>query len=66
MPIKVPDNLPALSQLKSEGVDIIPDKLAAKQDIRPLRLLLLNLMPKKRILKFNLRAYLATHLCRLN
>ena len=48
MPIKVPDNLPALSQLKSEGVDIIPDKLAAKQDIRPLRLLLLNLMPKKK------------------
>ena len=48
MPIKVPDNLPALSQLTSEGVDIIPDMLAAKQDIRPLRLLMLNLMPKKK------------------
>ncbi|MGC6536857.1 MAG: homoserine O-succinyltransferase [Candidatus Puniceispirillaceae bacterium] len=48
MPIKVPDNLPALEQLQSEGVDIIPDKLADKQDIRPLRLLLLNLMPKKK------------------
>ena len=48
MPIKVPDNLPALSQLTTEGVDIIPDMLAAKQDIRPLRLLMLNLMPKKK------------------
>ena len=48
MPIKVPDSLPALSQLQSEGVDIIPDNLAARQDIRPLRLLLLNLMPKKK------------------
>ena len=38
MPIKVPDNLPALDQLHQEGVDIIPDMLAAKQDIRPLRL----------------------------
>ena len=48
MPIKVPDNLPALDQLHKEGVDIIPDMLAAKQDIRPLRLLMLNLMPKKK------------------
>lgn len=48
MPIKVPDNLPALTQLQTEGVDIIPDMLAAKQDIRPLRLLMLNLMPKKK------------------
>ena len=48
MPIKVPDNLPALSQLTHEGVDIIPDMLAAQQDIRPLRLLMLNLMPKKK------------------
>ena len=48
MPIKVPDNLPALSQLHNERVDIIPDMKAAKQDIRPLRLLMLNLMPKKK------------------
>ena len=45
---KVPDNLPALSQLHNEGVDIIPDQLAVQQDIRPLRLLMLNLMPKKK------------------
>ena len=47
MPIKVPDNLPALRDLQGEGVDLITDNIAAHQDIRPLRLLLLNLMPKK-------------------
>ena len=48
MPIRVPDNLPALRALHAESVDIIPQKQAIRQDIRPLRLLLLNLMPKKR------------------
>ena len=48
MPIKVPDNLPALKALHAESVDIMPQKQAVRQDIRPLRLLLLNLMPKKR------------------
>jgi homoserine O-succinyltransferase len=48
MPIKVPDNLPALETLRAEAVDIIPQELAMQQDIRPLRLLLLNLMPKKK------------------
>lgn len=48
MPIRVPDNLPALDALEAEAVDIIAQQAAAKQDIRPLRLLLLNLMPKKK------------------
>jgi homoserine O-succinyltransferase len=48
MPIKVPDNLPALETLHCEQVDVMPQEMAARQDIRPLRLLLLNLMPKKR------------------
>lgn len=48
MPIRVPDNLPALDTLKAEAVDIIAQQDAAQQDIRPLRLLLLNLMPKKK------------------
>ena len=48
MPIKVPDNLPALSELSEELVDIITDETADRQDIRPLRLLFLNLMPKKK------------------
>jgi len=48
MPIKVPENLPALDILSKEGVDLIAEGQARRQDIRPLRLLLLNLMPKKR------------------
>ena len=47
MPIKVPDNLPALEELQAEQVDVMAQKQALRQDIRPLRLLLLNLMPKK-------------------
>ena len=48
MPIRVPNNLPALETLNAEQVDVMPQEMAARQDIRPLRLLLLNLMPKKR------------------
>ena len=48
MPIKVPDNLPALTELFAEQVDVMAQQQAAGQDIRPLSLLLLNLMPKKR------------------
>jgi homoserine O-succinyltransferase len=47
MPIKVPDNLPALEDLHAEQVDVMAQQQALQQDIRPLRLLLLNLMPKK-------------------
>ena len=38
MPIKVPDNLPALQDLLKEQVDVMADKQAERQDIRPLRL----------------------------
>ena len=48
MPIKVPDSLPAQEILANEGVDLIAENAAQHQDIRPLRLLLLNLMPKKK------------------
>ncbi len=47
MPIKIPDKLPAKKQLESENIFVIAEKRAAHQDIRPLRILLLNLMPKK-------------------
>ena len=47
MPIKIHDNLPARKLLQNEIVDIIDSSLAEKQDIRPLKFLLLNLMPKK-------------------
>ena len=47
MPIKIHDNLPARKVLLNELVDVINSSNAEKQDIRPLRFLLLNLMPKK-------------------
>ena len=47
MPITLPENLPAYGVLKDEGVMVMSDTRAARQDIRPLRIGLLNLMPKK-------------------
>ncbi len=47
MPIKLPSTLPAFAELSREGVMVMADELAEKQDIRPLRIALLNLMPKK-------------------
>ncbi|KAA9009075.1 homoserine O-succinyltransferase [Histidinibacterium aquaticum] len=47
MPIKLPASLPAYSVLGREGVMVMDEALAARQDIRPLRIALLNLMPKK-------------------
>ena len=47
MPIKIHDHLPARELLLDEVVDVINSSSAEKQDIRPLRFLLLNLMPKK-------------------
>ncbi|MET4100864.1 homoserine O-succinyltransferase [Roseovarius sp. MBR-78] len=47
MPIKIPATLPAHAVLKREGVMVMDPDQAARQDIRPLRIGLLNLMPKK-------------------
>ncbi len=47
MPIKIPMNLPAFDVLTREGVMVMSEDQAARQDIRPLRIGLLNLMPKK-------------------
>ena len=47
MPITLPETLPAFDVLKREGVQVITPDRAAHQDIRPLRIGLLNLMPKK-------------------
>lgn len=47
MPIKIPDNLPARATLEREGVMVMTEKVAVRQDIRPLRIGLLNLMPNK-------------------
>ena len=47
MPIKIPDNLPARSVLEAEGVNVMLETDAVRQDIRPMRIGLLNLMPNK-------------------
>ncbi len=47
MPIKLPSDLPAYSVLTREGVMVLDEHQADTQDIRPLRIALLNLMPKK-------------------
>lgn len=47
MPIKIPDDLPARRKLEAEGVVVMRAADAVRQDIRPLRIGLLNLMPNK-------------------
>lgn len=47
MPIKIPDSLPARAVLESENIFVMTEHRAMHQDIRPLNLLILNLMPTK-------------------
>ncbi len=47
MPVKIPDHLPATEILQNENIFVMGEKRAYHQDIRPLRILILNLMPTK-------------------
>lgn len=47
MPIRIPDALPATAALESENIFVMTEYRALHQDIRPLRVLILNLMPTK-------------------
>lgn len=47
MPIKIPNDLPAVKTLADENIFVMTETRAITQDIRPLKILLLNLMPKK-------------------
>ena len=47
MPIKIPDSLPARAILEDENIFVMTEHRAILQDIRPLELLILNLMPTK-------------------
>ena len=49
MPIKIPNNLPATSILEKENIFVMYDDRAYSQDIRPLKILILNLMPIKSV-----------------
>lgn len=47
MPIRIPNDLPAVKILNNENIFVMTETRAITQDIRPLKILLLNLMPKK-------------------
>lgn len=47
MPIRIPDGLPARETLVREGVQVLDESIATRQDIRPMQIGLLNLMPNK-------------------
>ena len=47
MPIKIQENLPAVEVLESENIFVMSHQRAMAQDIRPLKIVILNLMPTK-------------------
>ena len=47
MPIKIPNDLPAVKQMEKENIFVMTTERASTQEIRPLKILLLNLMPTK-------------------
>ena len=54
MPIKLPVNLPAQEILAKEGIFVMDENRAYHQDIRPLKIAILNLMPLKEITEVQL------------
>jgi homoserine O-succinyltransferase len=59
MPIKIPDGLPAGEALAEENIFVMPQHRAATQDIRPLRIAIMNLMPTKQATEMQLLRMLA-------
>lgn len=49
MPVKIQDNLPAVQVLRDENIFVMTEQRASAQDIRPLRVAILNLMPTKEV-----------------
>ena len=47
MPLRLPDNLPAIELLEKENIFVMDENRAHGQDIRPLEIVILNLMPLK-------------------
>src|SRR3989344_2531776 len=54
MPVKIPDGLPAAKVLEYEGVSVMPESRAFTQDIRPLQIAILNIMPRKSVTETDL------------
>ena len=61
MPIKIPDGLPAGDLLAQENIFVMPQQRAAQQDIRPLRIAILNLMPTKQTTETQIAAPACQH-----
>ena len=61
MPIKIADSLPARAVLESENIFVMTEHRALTQDIRPLRIGLLNLMPLKIVTETQIFALLFQH-----
>ena len=59
MPIRIPDSLPARAILEGENIFVMTEYRAIHQDIRPLNLLILNLMPTKIVTETQLARLLA-------
>ena len=59
MPIKIPIELPAFKVLSNENIFVMHDERAKSQDIRPLKIAILNLMPKKIVAENQLLRYLS-------
>jgi len=47
MPLNIPDNLPAIEELNKENIFVMREETAMRQDIRPLQIVIVNLMPLK-------------------
>lgn len=59
MPVKIPDNLPASKILSDENIFLMSESRASSQDIRPLKIAILNLMPTKTTTEVQLLRLLA-------
>ena len=59
MPIKIEKSLPAVDILRTENIFVMDDSRAQHQDIRPLNILILNLMPQKIVTETQLLRLLA-------
>ena len=60
MPIRIPDSLPAHAILEAENIFVMTEHRAMHQDIRPLNVLILNLMPTKIITETHRFRYVLT------
>ena len=54
MPIKIRRDLPAYSKLESENIFVMDEKRALSQDVRPLQIVIVNLMPLKEMTELDL------------